>query len=48
LAWEYAQEGRDWETAVRQRGREIEALKAVGLELEPELTRDPDSNAKTE
>ncbi len=34
LAYEYAAEGRDWETAIAQRGREMAALKAAGLAIE--------------
>lgn len=34
LAYEYAAEGRDWETAIAQRGREMAALKAAGLVIE--------------
>jgi len=36
LAHEYAQEGRDWEKAIKQRGREKQALKDAGLEQEEE------------
>lgn len=46
LAYEYAQEGRDWEQAIAQRGREMAALKAAGLVMEPQ-PQEP-SNADTE
>lgn len=47
LAYEYAQEGRDWEKSIRQRGRELQALKAAGLEQEPEPKQET-ADAKAE
>jgi capsid protein len=33
LAAEYAQEGKDWETELRQRAKEVKLVKELGLDL---------------
>lgn len=53
LAHEYARQGRDWETELRQRAKEIQLMQELGLPLEnvpnPETPQDTDEyNAQPE
>ena len=48
LAYEYARQGRDWETELRQRAKEIALMNELGLTPQPNVAIEDDHSAEEE
>jgi len=49
LAYEYARQGRDWENALRQRAKELELMRELGLsQAEPDASDDSNTEPEEE